>query len=177
MTKLGKAYKDAECTEFDKLHALEGTQGWMRIDLARGGSAKASDPYWFSPEGFRFRSRKEITRWLEGGKTVLDLVIVGPFTKDPATRARFGGMGISKEETIARGYYSAELLASAAGIPRGGGAGAGAKRSATEAGLGEVYKSTKGARKSGPPELAQVIDLAAQTGGELNFARYARMLC
>jgi hypothetical protein len=27
-----------------------------RVDVPRGGSAKHADPYWFAPDGWRFRS-------------------------------------------------------------------------------------------------------------------------
>ena len=58
--------------------------------MPRGGSAKHADPYWFSPDGFRFRSVKEIDRWREAG---WDL---GAMPRSALQGKKFDGLGVSQ---------------------------------------------------------------------------------
>ena len=94
----------------------------------------------------------------------------GAFIKDPASRSRFAGLGTSPAECIERGFFTAAEFEEAGGkakAEKAAGAGTGGKRSAGDAGLGAGAGAGQRARKErGPPEAAQVADLARAHGGD-----------
>jgi hypothetical protein len=114
-------------------------RSWFRVDVPRGGSAKHADPYWFAPDGFRFRSVKEIDRWREAG---WDL---GAMPRSALQGKKFDGLGISQEEALKGGVITPEQLERirvSGGARAGGGTGPGKRR-----GGGDGSEDGEGARR------------------------------
>ena len=115
-------------------------RSWFRVDVPRGGSSKHADPYWFSPDGFRFRSVKEIDRWREAG---WDL---GAMPRSALQGKKFDGLGVSQEEALVLGVITPEQLERirvSGGARAGGGAGPGKRRG----GGGDGSEDGEGARR------------------------------
>jgi hypothetical protein len=75
-----------------------------RVDVPRSGDGKHSDPYWFHPHGFRFRSIREIDRWRESGWDLNAL------PKTAFQEKKTDGLGISREGAIANNVLTRENL-------------------------------------------------------------------
>jgi hypothetical protein len=75
-----------------------------RVDVPRSGDGKHSDPYWFHPHGFRFRSIREIDRWRDSGWDLNAL------PKTAFQEKKTDGLGTSREGAIANNVLTRENL-------------------------------------------------------------------
>jgi hypothetical protein len=114
-----------------------------RVDVPRKSDVKkASDPYWFHPTGWRFRSKSEVARWREAGWDVSALQNTAFCNSE-----QHDGLGMSRQEAIEK-----KLIPGAGGAtgarPTGAGSASGS------AGGGKKKGGSASASASTPPEPA-----------------------